>query len=72
MVATTTALKGSQVLDPAVAIPPSKKKRLAVYGGGGLLGGMVAGLAIVVIGAVASDDFAAGTTYPVRWARPFG
>jgi capsular polysaccharide biosynthesis protein len=71
-VATTTALKGSQVLDPAVASPPSKKKRLALYGGGGLLGGLVIGLGIVVIGAVASerlrrrDDISRALGAPVR------
>jgi capsular polysaccharide biosynthesis protein len=71
-VATTTALKGSQVLDPAVATPPSKKKRLALYGGGGLLGGLAIGLGIVIIGAVASerlrrrDDVSRALGAPVR------
>jgi len=71
-IATTAALKGSQVLDPAVASPPSKKRRLALYGGGGLLGGMVIGLAIVVIGAVTSerlrrrDDVSRALGAPVR------
>lgn len=71
-VATTTALKGSQVLDPAVATPPSKKKRLALYGGGGLLGGVMIGLGIVVVGGVASerlrrrDDISRALGAPVR------
>ena len=53
--ATQTMIRGSQVLDNAVAIPSSRKKTAVLYVAGGMFGGLVVGLAIVVIGAITTD-----------------
>ncbi len=53
--ATATAVTGSVVLDPAVALAHSHSKYLVLYGGIGLIMGLVLGLAIVVIRAIVSD-----------------
>ena len=53
--ATATAVTGSVVLDPAVALAHSHTKYLVLYGGIGLIMGLVLGLAIVVIRAIVSD-----------------
>lgn len=52
---TQQMIQGSQVVSPASPGNRSVKKTLAIYGIGGLLGGMVVGMAIVIIGAVTSD-----------------
>jgi hypothetical protein len=49
------AVTGSVVLDPAALIPYSKTKGIATYAAYGLIGGLVVGLAIVLVGALASD-----------------
>jgi hypothetical protein len=53
--ATQTMVRGSQVLNSAVAIPVSRKKTAILYVAGGVFGGLVLGLAIVVIGAITTD-----------------
>lgn len=71
-VATTTVVKDTRVLDPAVASSASAAKRLLLYGGGGLLAGLVVGLAIVIVGALTSarlrrrDDVARALGMPVK------
>jgi hypothetical protein len=71
-IAITTAIKDSQVLGQPTVTKASRKKRLLEYGGGGLLGGLVLGMGIVVIGAVASDklrrrdDVARALGAPIR------
>jgi capsular polysaccharide biosynthesis protein len=65
-------VKGSQVLDPAVLLPQHGKSRLALYMGGGLIGGLVLGLAVVIIRALVSDrlrrrdDIACALGAPVK------
>jgi capsular polysaccharide biosynthesis protein len=62
----------SYVLDPATALPSSKIKGPGLYFVGGLLGGLVVGMAGVVIAALMSrrlrrrDDVAAALGAPVR------
>ena len=71
---TTTAqlVQGSQVLSPAAPGHRSVKKNLVLYTIGGLVGGLVIGMAIVVIGAISSDklrrrdDIAIAVGAPVR------
>ena len=64
--------QGSQVLDPALPGKRSTLKNAAIYGVGGLAGGLIIGLAIVVLGAVTSDrlrrrdDIAYAFGAPVR------
>lgn len=76
-VATTRAttrqiVSGSQVLDNATPLAHSTLKGGLLYGGGGLLGGLIVGMAIVIVGAVASgrllrrDDIAYAIGAPVR------
>jgi capsular polysaccharide biosynthesis protein len=71
-VVTTSMIEGSQVLDPAAPIPPSRKHLAALGGIAGLLGGLGLGLGTVAIGAVMSDrlrrrdDVAAALGCPVR------
>ena len=70
--ATTTAVNDSGILDDAVLVKQSNKRRLALFGGGGLLAGLVLGLGIVIVTAVASnrlrrrDDIARALGAPVR------
>jgi capsular polysaccharide biosynthesis protein len=52
---TQQMIQGSQVVSPASPGKRSVKKTLAIYGIAGLLGGLVVGMAIVIIGAVTSD-----------------
>ena len=54
-VATTSAVKGSYVLDRAAAIPLSAKRTIVLYGGGGLIAGLALGLGYVVIQALVTD-----------------
>ena len=60
------------MLNSATPLPRSHTKGVALYVGGGLLGGLVAGMAIVVISALVSDrlrrrdDVAAALGAPVR------
>ena len=72
-IAASTLIRNTKVLDPAVAVPAeSAKRRLVLYGGGGLLGGLVAGIAVAIIGALISgrlrrrDDVARALGAPVR------
>jgi capsular polysaccharide biosynthesis protein len=64
--------KGSIVLDPAVAMPRSRIRGPMLYVGGGLVGGLAAGMAIVIFGALLSrrlrrrDDVALALGAPVR------
>jgi capsular polysaccharide biosynthesis protein len=70
--ATATAINDSVVIDRATLVRQSVKKRIALYAGGGLLAGLALGMAIVVIGALASDrlrrrdDIARALGAPVR------
>ncbi len=52
---TTTVIKGSQVLDPAMPLQQHAKKYLLVYVGSGLIAGLALGLSIVVVRALVSD-----------------
>jgi len=47
-------IRNSQVLDAATLVKQSHKKTLALYVGGGLIGGLVLGMAIVVVRALLS------------------
>ena len=53
--ATTAAIKGSQVLDGAALLPRSHLRHLLLYPGAGLVGGLVVGIAVVLIRATMSD-----------------
>jgi capsular polysaccharide biosynthesis protein len=70
--ATASMVNGSQVLDAARPGKHSRVRNAILYVGGGLLGGLVLGLAIVIIGAVVSDrlrrrdDIASALGAPVR------
>lgn len=63
---------GSSVLDKATPLPPSKVKSSAAYGIGGLVAGLLAGIVIVIIGALISDklrrrdDIARALSAPVE------
>jgi capsular polysaccharide biosynthesis protein len=69
---TNEMVKGSKVLDAATAIPRSHLKNTALYILGGLLGGLAAGMGIVIIAALVSDrlrrrdDVADALGAPVR------
>jgi capsular polysaccharide biosynthesis protein len=69
---TTLQLKGSKVLDPAAAIPKSRKKPLVVTAAIGLFAGLILGMGILTIRAVVSDrlrqrdDVASALGAPVR------
>ena len=69
---TNSMVTGSYVLDAATALPRSHVKGAALYIAGGLLGGIVVGMAGVVISALLSsrlrrrDDLAAALGAPVR------
>jgi hypothetical protein len=64
--------QGSEVLSAASLVKSSRLGNMALYAGGGLLGGLVLGLAIVIIGAITSDrlrrrgDIAYAFGAPVR------
>ena len=70
--ATAAAVNGSMVLDPAIPLAHSRLKPLVLEAAVGLVGGLFLGLAIVVIGALASDrlrrrdDIAEALGAPVR------
>jgi capsular polysaccharide biosynthesis protein len=69
---TTLQLKSSKVLDPAAAIPKSRKKPLVVGAAVGLFAGLILGAGILTIRAVVSDrlrqrdDVAYALGAPVR------
>ena len=69
---TAQMIRSSQVLSSAAPVKRSVKKAFARYGIGGLLGGLVVGMAIVIIGAITSDklrrrdDIAIAVGAPVR------
>lgn len=69
---TDAVVANSQVLNSATALPRSHLKGPALYVGGGLIGGLVAGMAIVIISALVSDrlrrreDIAEALAAPVR------
>jgi capsular polysaccharide biosynthesis protein len=69
---TTLQLKGSKVLDPAAAIPKSRKKPLAVGAAVGLFAGLVLGAGSLTVRAIVSDrlrqrdDVAYALGAPVR------
>ena len=54
-VVTTTEIQGTQILDAAAPIPPSRKHLAVITGIAGLCSGLGLGLLIVAIGAVLSD-----------------
>ncbi|MGH3265528.1 MAG: hypothetical protein ACRDNS_26440 [Trebonia sp.] len=70
--ATETLVSGSYALNPARLVTQSRVKATALYLLGGLFGGLVVGLAIVIIAALLSDrlrrrdDVAAALGAPVR------
>jgi capsular polysaccharide biosynthesis protein len=51
----TEMVRGSQILDPATATPPSRFKHGGVYVGGGLFGGLAVGLGLVIVRELLSD-----------------
>ena len=67
-----SVLKGSRILDPAMALPRSRFKYPVLYLGGGLAGGLAVGLGLVAILALVStrlrrrDDIARAIGGPVR------
>lgn len=69
---TAAMVSGSYVLDPAAPLAHSRVKGAALYVLGGLFGGLVVGMAIVIVGALLSgklrrrDDVAAVLGAPVR------
>jgi capsular polysaccharide biosynthesis protein len=69
---TAQMVHGSQVLSSAAPGPRSVKKTLAVYIVGGMIGGLVIGMAIVIIGAITTDrlrrrdDIAIAVGAPVK------
>jgi len=69
---TNSIVTGSFVLNPATALPRSRIKGPGLYFAGGLLGGIVAGMADVILAALLSrrlrrrDDVAAALGAPVR------
>jgi capsular polysaccharide biosynthesis protein len=69
---TNAMVTGSYVIDPGAALPRSFLKGPALYFAGGLFGGIVAGLAGVIVAALLSrrlrrrDDVAAAIGAPVR------
>jgi capsular polysaccharide biosynthesis protein len=79
-VTTSSMIHGSQVLDPASAVPRSHLRYPVLYLGGGLLGGLAVGLGLVILLALISrrlrrrDDVARALGGPVQLsvARPRG
>ena len=69
---TSAMVSGSYVLDPPTVIAHSRAKSAALYVAGGLFGGLVVGMAIVIVAALLSsrlrrrDDVAATLGAPVR------
>lgn len=69
---TSAMVSGSYVLDPPTVVAHSRAKSAALYVAGGLLGGLVVGMAIVIVAALLSsrlrrrDDVAATLGAPVR------
>jgi len=69
---TASMVEGSEVLDPAAALPQATKEHLALYGAAGLVGGLVLGLVLVVVLELVSDrlrrreDVARALGAPVR------
>jgi capsular polysaccharide biosynthesis protein len=69
---TSAMVSGSYVLDPPTVVAHSRAKSAALYVAGGLFGGLVAGMAIVIVAALLSsrlrrrDDVAATLGAPVR------
>jgi capsular polysaccharide biosynthesis protein len=69
---TQKMVQGSEVLNSATPVKRSLSKGIGLYAAGGLVGGLVLGLAIVVIGAITSDrlrrrdDIAYAFGAPVR------
>jgi capsular polysaccharide biosynthesis protein len=69
---TDAVVANSQLLNSATALPRSRTKGPALYVGGGLLGGLAAGMAIVIVSALVSDrlrrrgDVADALGAPVR------
>ena len=69
---TNSIVTGSNVLDPATALPRSRVKGPALYFVGGLFGGIVVGMGGVILAALLSrrlrrrDDVAAALGAPVR------
>jgi hypothetical protein len=69
---TAAAVKGSYVLDPPVLLPRSRFKPLVFDAGAGFVGGLLLGIIIVMVGALASDrlrrrdDIAQALGAPVR------
>ncbi len=67
-----SAISGSVVLDPAIALPLTKTKYLAIYAIVGLIVGVVLGMVIVVVRTIVSDrlrrrdDVATAMGVPVR------
>jgi hypothetical protein len=70
--ATQEVVRGSEVLSAASLVKSSQLASVVLYAGGGLFGGLVLGLAIVIIGAITSDrlrrrdDIAYAFGAPVR------
>jgi len=75
---TKMAVKGSNVLDAAAPIPPSRLRRLLLYVAAGLILGAVAGAAVVVLRALMSDrprrrnEIAHALGAPVKLSVPGG
>jgi len=71
-VTTSSMIAGSRVLDSAAALPRSKVRSPVAYAAGGAVGGLLVGIAIVVIGELVSDrlrrrdDIAAALGAPVE------
>ena len=69
---TDAVVANSELLNSATALPRSRTKGPALYVGGGLLGGLAAGMAIVIVSALVSDrlrrrgDVAEALGAPVR------
>jgi capsular polysaccharide biosynthesis protein len=69
---TNTMVDGSEILNPAAAIPRGHLKGAVLYVGGGLIAGLAVGMAIVIIGAITSsrlrrrDDVAGAMGAPVK------
>ena len=51
----TTAVQDSKVLDAAALLPRSHLRHLLLYPAAGIIGGLIVGIAIVLVGALVSD-----------------